>query len=157
MIWWQWALLGLGFLALEILMLGGLGNFYFLFFGVAALLVGGLVWAGLLEAVWLQWVLFSVFGVLSLFVLQRPLQRPRKVHESPPDPIDTLQGEIATVLEDIPVQGAGKAELRGSTWTVRNTGKHPLLKGQRSQVTRVDGLTLWVQEESPVEEGHHVG
>ena len=58
--------------------------------------------------------------------------------------MDSMVGEVATVLEDLPVQAAGKAELRGSTWTVRNVGESPLTKGQRSQVIRVDGLTLWI-------------
>ena len=71
--------------------------------------------------------------------------------------MDSMVGEVATVLEDLPVQAAGKAELRGSTWTVRNVGESPLTKGQRSQVIRVDGLTLWIQAESPVLEEHHVG
>lgn len=157
MIWWYWMVLGLALLGLEILTLGGLGNFYFLFFGVSAIIVGAIVWLGLSQPDWLQWCLFAVFGIVSLFVLRRSLQQKMSVGETGGEPVDSMVGEVATVLEDLPVQAAGKAELRGSTWTVRNVGQTALTKGQRSQVIRVDGLTLWIKAESPILEEHHVG
>ncbi len=157
MLWWHWSVLGMLLLGLEVLTLGGLGNFYFLFFGLAALIVSGLSWGGLVEAQWLQWVLFSGIGVSLLFVLRSQLQ-PKGSSGGKGDPIvDTLIGEVAILLEDLPVEGAGKAELRGSTWTARNGGQGPLVKGQRAQVFRVDGLTLWLHAESPIEEGRHAG
>lgn len=157
--WWHWALAGLGLIGLEILTLGGLGNFYFLFFGIAALLVSILVWLGLTEPVWLQWMLFAAFGIATLFVLRKPLQKkiPAKIKKKEADLVDSLVGQVATLLEDLPVQAAGKAELHGSTWTVRNAGETPLVRGQRSQVVRVDGLTLWIQAEPPIKEEQHVG
>ncbi len=157
--WWHWALAGLGLIGLEILTLGGLGNFYFLFFGIAALLVSILVWLGLTDPVWLQWILFAVFGIATLFVLRKPLQKkiPAKIKKKEADLVDSLVGQVATLLEDLPAQAAGKAELHGSTWTVRNAGETPLVRGQRSQVIRVDGLTLWIQAEPPIKEEQHVG
>ena len=157
MIWWHWALLGLSFLGLEILTLGGLGNFYFLFFGVSALAVSAIVALGLTEPIWLQWFLFALLGVVSLLVLRKPLQQKITPKVDSQAAVDSLVGEVATLLEDLPSNGAGKAELRGSTWTVRNAGDAPLNKGQRSQVIRVDGLTLWIQAEPPIQEEHHVG
>ncbi|GJL51450.1 NfeD family protein [Candidatus Nitrospira salsa] len=148
MIWWHWALLGLAFLGLEILTLGGLGNFYFLFFGTAALVVSAVVWLGLAEAAWSQWVLFAILGIISLLALSRTLQRKITPKEQGPTNVDSLLGKIATALEDIPSQGAGKVELHGSTWTACNKGDTLLLTGQRTQVIRVDGLTLWIQAEA---------
>ena len=155
--WWHWGIMGLVLLGLEMLTLGGLGNFYFLFFGVSALLVSILTWAGVSDGPGFQWGLFAVFGVASLFILQSPLRRFMRTGPGSREPVDSLIGAVATVLSDVPVQGAGKAELHGSTWTVRNAGKTPLTKGQRSQVIRVDGLTLWIQAETPIQEEHHVG
>jgi len=156
MIWWQWALLGLILLGLEILTLGGLGNFYFLFFGVAALVVSGLVWGGLAGPIWLQWCTFAALGLVLVLVLRSQLREKDGAGKGPPA-VDSLMGEIATPLEDLPIQGAGKVECRGSTWTARNAGDTTLYKGQRSQVIRVDGLTLWIQAEPPIQEEHHVG
>ena len=155
--WWYWSLVGLGLIGLEILTLGGLGNFYFLFFGIGALLVSAIVAAGLTDPEWLQWVLFAVFGIATLVILKKPLQqRVPFSQKKEADLIDTMVGQVATLLEDIPAQAAGKAELHGSTWTVRNAGSTPLAKGQRSQVIRVDGLTLWIQAEPPIKEESHV-
>ncbi len=155
--WWHWAIFGLVLIGLEMLTLGGLGNFYFLFFGISGLLVGGATWLGLSEAPWLQWVLFAVFGVLALFVLRKPIQNKMNSGATQQGAVDSMVGKVATVLEHLPPQGAGKAELRGSTWTARNASGTPLTKGQRCQVVRVEGLTLWIQAESPIQEEHHVG
>ncbi|MEC4681104.1 MAG: hypothetical protein VST67_10455, partial [Nitrospirota bacterium] len=74
MLWWQWSILGLALIGLEILTLGGLGNFYFLFFGMAGLIVSGLTWSGLVETDWLEWFLFAIFGIASFIVLKNHLQ-----------------------------------------------------------------------------------
>ncbi|MCA9471557.1 MAG: NfeD family protein [Nitrospirales bacterium] len=157
MTWWYWALLGFAFLGIEILTLGGLGNFYFLFFGTAALVVSAIVWMGLAEVSWIQWVLFATLGVLSLLVLRGPLQRKFIPKGQENTTVDSLLGEIATVLEDLPRDGAGKVELHGSTWTACNAGETLLHRGQRTEVVRVDGLTLWIKAESPMKEEQHVG
>ncbi|GJL56573.1 MAG: hypothetical protein NPIRA02_37050 [Nitrospirales bacterium] len=157
MLWWYWALLGIAFLGLEILTLGGLGNFYFLFFGTAALVVSAVVWLGLAEATWSQWVLFAILGIISLLSLSRTLQKKITPTEQELTNVDTLLGKIATVLEDLPSQAAGKVELHGSTWTARNAGDTLLQKGQRTQVIRVEGLTLWITAESAIKEEQHVG
>ena len=157
MIWWYWALLGFAFLGVEILTLGGLGNFYFLFFGTAALVVSAVVWMGLAEAAWSQWVLFAILGIASLLALRRTLQRTVTPKMQDKTNVDSLLGEIATVLEDLPSQAAGKVELHGSTWTACNAGDSFLQKGQRTQVIRVDGLTLWIKAETPIKEEQHVG
>lgn len=155
--WWHWGILGLVLLGLEMLTLGGLGNFYFLFFGIGAILVSILTWFGVSEGPGLQWVLFAVSGVAALFLLRVPIQRFMGVAQGSPDSVDSLVGQFATVLSDVAVQGIGKAELHGSTWTARNAGQTSLSQGQRSQVVRVEGLTLWIQAESPIQEEHHVG
>jgi membrane protein implicated in regulation of membrane protease activity len=42
----------------------------------------------------------------------------------------------------------GQAELRGSVWSVRNTGDEGLEKGDRAVVQEVEGLLLHVRSES---------
>lgn len=157
MVWWHWALLGLGCLGLEILTLGGLGNFYFLFFGISALMVSAIVALGLSEPAWLQWLLFAGLGLISLLALQKPLQRRITPTVDFSASTDTLIGEIAIPLDDVPVHAAGKAELHGSTWTVRNLGPMPVKKGDRCRVVRAHGLTLDIQPETVLQEDQHVG
>ncbi len=61
--------------------------------------------------------------------------------------MDTLVGEVATLTDDLAAGAVGKAELRGTTWTVLNRGEGPLARGQRCRVVAVDGLTLQVRGE----------
>ncbi len=152
MLWWHWAILGFSLVGIEILTLGGLGNFYFLFFGMAALMVSGLTWAGLVEVAWLQWFLFAILGVISLLVMKKPLQNKRTLHGKDEPDVDTMVGEMATVLEALKPQALGKVELRGSTWNARNAGTTLLEKNTLAKIVRVDGLTLWIQAESITQE-----
>ena len=63
--WWQWLVLGLVLVALEMAASGG---FYVIFFGIAALAIGGLHLFGLAGPAWFQFLLFSVLSVASLEV-----------------------------------------------------------------------------------------
>jgi membrane protein implicated in regulation of membrane protease activity len=59
----------------------------------------------------------------------------------------TLVGEIATTAEMIAAGAHGRAELRGTTWTVRNLEASPLTAGQRCRVVAVKGLMLDLRSE----------
>jgi membrane protein implicated in regulation of membrane protease activity len=152
MLWWHWSILGFCLVGVEILTLGGLGNFYFLFFGMAALMVSGLTWAGLVEAAWIQWFLFAILGIISLLVMKKPLQNKRSLNGKDEPDVDSMVGEIAKVLEPLEPQALGKVELRGSTWTARNAGENILEKNAIAKIVRVDGLTLWIQAETLTQE-----
>ena len=143
MMWWIWVLVGLGLLAFELAMPGG---FFALFFGVGALLVGGLVALDMAGPAWMQWLLFSVLSVGTLVTLRRPLQARLNLGGSG-RPVDSLVGEIAVALEELGPGGLGKAELRGTSWSARNRGSVTLAKGQRCIVEKVDGLMLLVRPE----------
>jgi len=123
------------------------GGFYLMFFGLAALVVGAVTGLGLDIPIWLQWVLFSVLSIASLLIFRGPLLARMKAAEPARSEVDSLVGEVATVLEELPPGGLGKAELRGTTWTARNTSSEKLLKGQRGRVQRVEGLSIWIAGE----------
>lgn len=151
MVWWLWVLLGLGLLTFEVLTPGG---FFAVFFGLAALLVGALTGLDVAGPPWLQWLLFSGTSVGFVLLLRRPLlARVKTAPRRALPPIDSLLGEVATLLEDLPPGAVGRAELRGSGWTVRSVESKTLAKGARCQVERVDGLTLWIRPETLQEWG----
>ena len=142
MYWWLWIILGFGLLAAELLTPGG---FFLFFFGIAGLLVGLLALVGLIEDPLLEWGLFSISAVASLLLFRRRLLD--RVHRSRRGSIDSVEGEVAVLLEDLPTGAVGKAELRGTPWSVRALEPVPLVKGQRCLVERVDGLTLLIRPE----------
>lgn len=142
MTWWYWLFMGLALAGIEMISPGG---FYLLFFGIAALIVGALAGLGIVQTMWLEWLLFSILAIVSLLLFRGPLLRMTK--RIPTHTVDTMVGECAVLLDDIPSGHTGKAELHGTTWTTRNDGVSPLAKGQRAIVTKVDGLMLWVKPE----------
>ena len=144
MIWWYWMLLGIVLLGAEMLTPGG---FYILFFGLAALIIGGLSGIGVAQAEWLQWLLFSGLSILSLLVFRGPLLTWIKTRDKDMPTVDSMVGESAILLEDLAPGGTGKAELHGTTWTVHNAGQALVKKNQRCKVARVEGLALWITAE----------
>jgi membrane protein implicated in regulation of membrane protease activity len=137
--WWMWALLGFGLIACEMLTPGA---FYFAFFGVGALVTSAAVALGLGEPLWVEWLFFTVVSVACLVPL-----RGRLVRWATPEPrvVDSIVGEELVLLDDVGPGNPGKGELRGSTWTVRTGGSRTIARGERVRVSRVDGLTLWVE------------
>jgi hypothetical protein len=142
-LWWVWALVGLALLGIEVFTPGG---FFVLFFGVGALAVGVLVGLGVGGPPWAQWLIFSVVSVVSLLLFRNRLLA-WFGHGDPGSRLDTLEGEVATPLEDLAPGAVGKAELRGTSWTAQNAGDRLLARGQRCRVIRVEGLTLHVRAE----------
>lgn len=142
MAWWLWVVVGFGLLVVETITPGG---FFFVFFGLGALLVGSLAALGWAGPEWMEWLLFSVFSVVGIAVFRRPLMQ--RFNLTPGKPVDKMVGEAAVVLEEIAPGAVGKAELRGSTWSARTSGSAALLRGQRGRVERIEGLTLWIVPE----------
>lgn len=143
MMWWHWLLLGLVLIALEMAAAGG---FYFIFFGVAALVIALLQLIGLAGPTWVQLLLFSVLSVASLLLFRNPLMR--RLHLSPgATDLDTLSGERGTVIESMEPGAPGRVEVRGTTWSARNVGDSSLPHGARCNVVRSERLTLLVKAE----------
>jgi membrane protein implicated in regulation of membrane protease activity len=124
---------------------------------MAGLIVSGLTWGGIVETDWLEWFLFAILGITSFILLKNPLQGKGKTSTGKDVLVDSMVGEIATVLEALAPQAIGKVEHRGSTWNARNAGTALLEKDSIAKIVRVDGLTLWIQAESLTQEESHVG
>ena len=138
--WWLWILFGLVLLLLELLTPGG---FYLLFFGVGAIAVGLLAFAGVAGPAAMQWLLFAAISIVAFAFFRKPLVERLGTRAS--RDVDTLVGETAVALSEIGIQEIGKAELRGAAWSARNVGPTALRAGERCRVERVDGLMLWIR------------
>ena len=141
-LWWHWLVVGL------LLMVGELatpGGFYILFFGIGAVLTGFLVLFGVSDTS-VQVFLFLVLSVTGLLFFRSRLLR--TVQPNPQAPaVDTLVGEMGVVTTTLSPGGIGKVELRGASWSARNTADVALAVGVRCRVVAVDGLLLLVQPE----------
>jgi inner membrane protein len=141
--WWIWLLLGLLLLLAELLTPGG---FYIIFFGIGAIVVGILAGFQFAGPPWFQYILFSLVSVTALWLFREKLLQLTRA--APSESVDNLVGETAVSLDDIPVNGIGKAEMRGTSWNARNIGDQPLARGQRTRVERIEGLTIFVRAET---------
>src|SRR4030095_9179398 len=138
--WWHWLVLGLILVALEMAASGG---FYVIFFGIAALAIGGLRLFDAAGPPWLQFLLFSIVSVGSLLWSRTRFMRWMRL-DQPGRDVDPLVGEVATPLEAIPPGAVGRAELRGTVWTARNASALAVIRGQRCTVVRVDRLMIFL-------------
>lgn len=141
--WWHWLVLGLILVALE---LAASGGFYVIFFGIAALTIGALRVLDVAGPAWMQILLFIVISVGALLFFRKPALRWLQP-DAPGGDVDSLVGDIATPLEEIPPGAIGRAELRGTVWTARNRASVPIQKGQRCTVVSVDRLTIFIEPE----------
>jgi membrane protein implicated in regulation of membrane protease activity len=141
--WWGWILAGALLLGSELFVTT---EFYLVFLGFAALVVGLFLLAGFDQPVWAQWLSFAVLAALFLVGFRRRVWQ--KIGSSGVPVRDRVVGEIAKVSERIEPGQEGRAELRGTVWTVRNVGEVPLEPGQRARAEDLEGLVLLVRPES---------
>ena len=139
-LWWHWLALGLVLVLLE---LAAPGGFYVIFFGLAAIVVGLLVFLDAGGPLWMQLLLFSVLSAVFLMVFRNPIMRRMRLDRGT-DEIDNLTGEPAKALEDFGPGESGRVELRGSVWNGRNGSSAAILRGARVRVVAVDRLTVVV-------------
>ena len=121
------------------------GGFVIIFFGIAALVVGILGLLGVVTSASLQFLLFSVLAVGLLAILRARLKSRLQLPSSAT--VDSLIGDLAIPQERLSPGVVGRVEVRGSSWSARNTSSVTIDVGQRARVAGVDGLTLAVVPE----------
>ena len=71
MAWWGWLIVGSALLGAEMFVIDA--QFYLVFLGIAALVVGLGALAGLASPEWAQWLAFAVLSVISMLAFRRRL------------------------------------------------------------------------------------
>src|ERR1700760_1214158 len=142
--WWAWIAVGAILLVSELAFIDA--QFYLVFVGSAALVVGFLALAGGADAIWLQWLIFAALTVVTMVTFRRRVyERLRRnlpvMHAAP-------VGESLVLPTDLAPGNSCRLEFRGSTWTAVNGGESPIDAGGRARVDRVDGVTLVVRRAS---------
>ena len=140
--WWGWVISGFVLLATELFIPC---DFFLIFIGLAGIITGGAVYAGVLEPYWLQWTVAAVLSLILCVFVRRNFvdSMTRNSEETKTD----LVGKQVHLLENIAPGQVGKGEIRGANWQVRNDGSGLLKKDERPVIARIDGLKLIVGEE----------
>jgi hypothetical protein len=137
----MWLIVGMGLLAGELVTPGG---FFVIFFAVSALVVMVLSLLGIGGPVWVQGLVFVILAVALLLAFRKRLLARFRPSDDLGKSLADVVGGVAVPADDIPPDGVGKAEYRGSPWSVRNMSDKPVAKGQRCRVQKVEGLMLFV-------------
>lgn len=143
MTWWSWLILGAVLLAAELFAVDA--QFYLVFLGIAAALVGLASLLGIAMPEWAQWLGFAVLSLFFFFTFRKTLYE--KIRSGGEEYSGTIAGEFVMIGEELAPGADGRTEFRGSRWTVRNSGTTAIPAGTRVKVVKVDGLTLYVSTE----------
>ena len=140
MTWWTWMILGAVLLSAELFAVDA--QFYLVFLGVSAALVGLAALFGIALPEWGQWLAFAVVSLFFFFTFRKTLYQ--KLRGGGEDYSATLHGELVKIQSDLEPGKDGRTEYRGSKWTVINVGSGTITAGTRAKVVEVHGLTLHV-------------
>lgn len=120
-------------------------QFYLVFMGVSAALVGLAGLLGIALPEWAQWLAFAVLSLFFLFTFRKSLYE--KIRGGARGFSASISGESVNVDDELGPGREARIDYRGSRWTVRNTGSAAIPGGSRARVVKVDGLTLHVEAE----------
>jgi len=143
MTWWGWMILGAVILGAELFAIDA--QFYLVFLGVSAALVGLAEMLGIGMPEWAQWTAFATLSLISFFTFRKSLYE--KIRGGAKGFRATMSGDTVNIVTELRAGDEARAEYRGTDWTVRNTGSAAIAAGSRAKVVKVDGLTLHVEAE----------
>jgi len=136
--WWGWVALGTLLLGAEMALVDA--EFFLVFIGISALLVGIADLLGLALPAWGEFLVFAIIAGGSMVLFRQKVYA--LVKGSAKD-IETIPvGETLSVDVEIPVGGRGRAEYRGTTWSVVNVGTEAIAAGAMASIQKIDGTTL---------------
>ncbi len=151
-LWWQWVVLGLVMLILDVVILGSTG--IILWFGAGAIAVGMWMFFGPATPSWVQfvlWMVFSIVPLVSWMFFYRPRADRRRIAEAAQEVIGAIGVVVQAAVQDDGVcRGTIRLQrpfARRDIWKFQSD--EALAQGNRAAVMHVgdDGL-LAVHRES---------
>ncbi len=142
--WWAWIVVGAILLGTELAFIDA--QFYLVFVGAAALVVGFVQLVGLNAPVWLQWLLFAVLAATSMVAFRRRIYA--RMRRNLPIMKHGPAGQTVTMPQALSPGESCRLEFHGSSWSAVNGGRAAIAAGSKAHIERVDGLTLVVHEKA---------
>lgn len=136
--WWAWIVVGAVLLGAEMFFIDA--QFYLVFVGAAALVVGAGTLAVPGLSVWIQWVAFLGLAVFAMLTFRRRIFE--RVRRGLPAVRGGPTGDSVVLAQALPPGESCRIEYRGTTWNAVNGGRAGIAAGGRARIARVEGLTL---------------
>jgi len=140
MTWWGWMILGAFLFGAELFAIDA--QFYLVFLGLSAFLVGVLDLAGTPLSQAMQWTIFAVLALISMFTFRKGLYE--RIRGGAPGFHASMEGEEIKIEVDLAPGSDTRAEFRGTRWTIINVGSETIQSNTRARVVKTDGLKLHV-------------
>ena len=137
--YWHWWILAAGLIILEVFAPGA----FFLWLGLAAAAVGGIVYLAPSIEWEFQALLFSVLSVISIIIWRKFFKQSASDTDQPNlnRRGEQYVGRVFTLKEPI-VDGIGKIHVDDSTWKIRGDN---CAVGTQVEITGVDGTILEIK------------
>lgn len=141
MTWWGWCIAGVVLLGLEMFAIDA--QFYLVFLGAGAIVVGLAGLIGIESPGWMQWIAFAVLSLGAMLAFRKQLYD--KVHARGHGGVDIDVNRRVLIPQTLEPGKSLRIEYRGSGWTALNVGDKPIPAGEEVRIEAVDGLTLHVR------------
>src|SRR5262249_17928059 len=142
MLWWGWLILGIGLLAVEMFLIDA--EFYLVFLGGSATIVGLLALAGVPLPDWAEWLLFAALAIVGLVGVRRR-GCTRRCGNAGPGPDGVTPGDRVAVPTRLEPGQTCRVEYRGTSWSARNVDVHAIAAGSEAVISHIDDLTLHIK------------
>jgi membrane protein implicated in regulation of membrane protease activity len=139
--WWSWCIFGVVLLGLELFAIDA--QFYLVFAGIAAIVVGLLGLVGITLPEWAQWIGFGALALVAMFTIRRQIYE--KLLSKPSGKVNTDIHQHVVVAQVLAPGTSCRIEYRGTGWTALNIGKEAIPAGGEARIESIDGLTLHVR------------
>jgi membrane protein implicated in regulation of membrane protease activity len=140
--WWGWFVVGAVLLGAEMFVLDA--QFYLVFLGVSAALVGFFGLFGVHLPEWAEWLAFAAFSIITMVAFRQRIYQLVRNRTGVVEERLTLGDRVTVPVRLEPGQTC-RVDYRGSSWTARNTDQSIIEAGREAVITHVDGLTLHVR------------
>ena len=119
-------------------------QFYLVFLGVSAALVGLLGLADGTMPAWEQWLAFAGLSIVTMLAFRDRVYQLVRKRTGHVDQRLTLGDRVMIPVRLEPGQTC-RTEYRGSSWTARNVDQQAIDAGKEAVIAHIDGLTLHVR------------
>jgi inner membrane protein len=136
---WGWLVVGIGLLGVEMFVIDA--QFYLVFLGASAAIVGLLGLAGIAMPEWAEWLVFAALAIFTMVAFRRRLYELMRRQDAPVEERITT-GDLVMVPTRLEPGKTCRVDYRGSSWTARNESGNTIEAGTEARISRVDGLTL---------------
>jgi inner membrane protein len=140
--WWSWLILAAIALAVEMFVFDA--QFYLVFIGISAAIMGLMALLGIGMPEWTQWLVFSALAVVTMVSFRQRLYSMVRGRTGNVQQRLTL-GDRVTVPVRLEPSQTCRVDYQGSSWTARNVDETAIEAGREAVIARIDGLILLVR------------